>query len=362
MDQLFQNASIGEMSLRNRFVRSATAEGITDNCNVNDELVNIYRDLAKGGVGLIITGMSHISKKGQSFPNMLGMEEDGRKPGLQKLTGVVHNKGAKIMAQLVHTGAKRLFDPGFPAEGPSAVKERTSQIEPVAMTQEDINTTVNDFAAAAKIAMQSGFDAVQFHAAHEYLLSAFLSPYSNQRTDSYGGSIENRARIIFEVYQAVREAVGQSFPVTIKINAKDYYDVGLEWKDSAWVCRELSAMGIDAIELSASGGPDFFTIFSNIDNPEKEAYLESFAKEIKSQIKCPLILVGGFRSLEVVERVMREGAADFFSMARPLISEPDLIARWESGDRKKARCISCCKCLFSVLQNGTARCYTFEVE
>lgn len=360
MNQLFQKTTIRNMELRNHFVRSATAMGTADNGEVTEELIKTFSDLAEGGVGLIITGMAHVSKKGQSMSALVGVDEESRMPGLQKLVAVAHKHGAKIMAQLVHAGSKRHYDSGFPVEAPSAVKDRTTQIEPVAMTLEDINKTVNDFSSAAKLAKKSGFDAIQIHAAHEYLLSAFLSPYSNQRIDNYGGAIENRARIIFEVYQAVRTAVGPDYPVTIKINVKDVYEIGLTWEDSAWICQELSTMGIDAIELSISGGQEFLDMFLNITSTEKEAYLKSYAREIKSRIKCPLILVGGFRSLEVINELFDEGSVDFFSMARPFISEPNLISRWQSNDLRKARCISCSKCVFTLMEGGIAKCYEFE--
>lgn len=360
MNQLFGRTAIGGMELRNRFVRSATAEGLTDGTNVGDQLVGMYRKLARGGVALITTGYSFVNKKGQSISKMVGLDESADLAGMRSLTAAVHDEGAKIIAQLVHAGANRFFDPGFPPQGPSAVQNRTSKAVPVEMTEKEISQTVRDFASAAKRAVACGFDAVQIHAAHEYLLSAFLSPFSNTRTDRYGGTIQNRARLPFEVYQAIRSAVGSGFPVTVKINAKDYYDDGLTAKDSAWVCRELSAIGVDAIEISATGGPEFMKIFSDIDGPAKEAYLERFAKDFKPQIKCPLILVGGLRSLGVVERLCKEGTADFFSMARPLLSEPDLISRWKSGDTRTARCISCNKCLFTMLQGGVARCYQFD--
>ena len=360
MSKLFENTAIGGMELRNRFIRSATAEAITDGTKVSRRLVDMYRDLAVGGVALITTGYAFISKKGQSIEKMIGFDDGADSTGLSSLAGAVHDEGAKIMAQLVHAGGNRLFDPGFPPEGPSAVQNRMSQATPVEMTEQDIKQTVKDFASAAKRAVEFGFDAVQIHAAHEYLLSSFLSPFSNTRTDRYGGSIENRARLLFEVYQAVRTAVGSSFPVTVKINVIDYYDDGLTPDDSAWVCRELSALGIDAIEISATGGPEFMGIFTAIDEPSKEAYLEKYAKQVKSQIDCPLILVGGIRSLEVAERLNSDKAADFISMARPLLSEPDLIKKWETGKAKKARCISCAKCLVTLLQGGEARCYHFE--
>jgi 2,4-dienoyl-CoA reductase-like NADH-dependent reductase (Old Yellow Enzyme family) len=162
------------------------------------------------------------------------------------------------------------------------------------------------------------------------------------------------------VYKAIRNAVGQDFPVTIKINTEDLYDIGLSWNDSSWICQKLSDMGIDAIELSISGGEEFLKMFSNITTANREAYLKSYARELKPKIKCPLILVGGLRSLEVMNELFEEGSVDFFSMSRPLISEPNLINRWQSGDRRKARCLSCNKCIFTLLQGGIAKCYSYE--
>jgi|SaaInl7_200m_RNA_FD_contig_61_749654_length_2130_multi_22_in_0_out_0_3 2,4-dienoyl-CoA reductase-like NADH-dependent reductase (Old Yellow Enzyme family) len=360
MNQLFEKTAIGGMELRNRFVRSATFENMTEGTKVTDALVDTYRKLAEGGVALITTGITSISEKGQAQPNMPAMDGRADVAGLTKLSGIAHEGGAKIMAQLVHAGSNRTYDPGFPPEGPSVVQNRQSQATPVEMTQRDIADAVSDFAAAAARAVEYGYDAVQIHAAHEYLLSQFLSPYTNQRSDQYGGSIENRARPLFEVYQAVRTAVGNDFPVTVKIDAKQYYDDGLTWEDSSWVCRELSALGVDAIELSAIGGQDFFGIFMDIPDSSKEAYLADFAKDLKSQIDTPVMLVGGLRSMDTIERLYEEKATDFFSLSRPLISEPDLVSKFQSGVSRKARCTSCTKCLFGVLQGtDVARCHQF---
>ena len=296
---------------------------------------------------------------GQVVPAMIGLDDDKRNPGLERLVAAVHAKGGKIVAQLTHGGSKRYFDPGIPAEGPSAILDAMSQLTPVEMTAADIETCVADFAAAAQRAVDTGFDGVQIHAAHGYLLSQFLAPYANKREDQYGGGIENRARIIFEIYRAVRREVGDSFPVIIKIDAKQYADEGLEWKDAKWVCCELAQLGIDGIELSAIGGPEFMEIFSNIDKPECEAYLREFATELKTSVSCPVIMCGGVRSLDVAEKLFHDGTSDFFSLSRPLITEPDLISRWLDGKTEKSRCISCNKCLFSLLQGGETRCYQF---
>ena len=364
MNELFQKAFIGSMGLRNRFVRSATWEGLAgENGEVTEPLIEIYRDLAKGGVGLILTGYSFVTKRGKALFGKLGADSDALITSLKRLTEAVHGHGGKIVLQIAHGGSQGMFDTGMPLEAPSAVKERATGNMPVEMTVEDIRRVVNEFAEAARRAKEAGFDAIEIHAAHGYLLSQFLSPYSNRRTDEYGGSIENRARIIFEIYDAVRGKVGRDYPVMIKINASDFDGgVGLAPEDSLWVCKRLSDMGIDAIELSggifASG--ELMPARVGITSPGKEAYFRDYAKQFRPHLKCPLILVGGLRSLNVMEDIYREGSAQFFSISRPLISEPDIIKRWQSGDRKKARCISCNKCMGAASKEGKFYCVTFN--
>jgi 2,4-dienoyl-CoA reductase-like NADH-dependent reductase (Old Yellow Enzyme family) len=287
-------------------------------------------------------------------------------PGLRWLVEAVKQEGGKICLQIVHggaqiMGAQIMYDAVLPPRAPSAVKERATGNEPEEMTLEDIRQTVADFAEAARRAKEAGFDAVEIHAAHGYLLSEFLSPYSNRRTDAYGGPIENRARIIFEVYQAIRARVGSDYPVMIKINSADFDEVGLTPGDSLWVSRELSSMGINAIELSGGipAAGELAPAREKINTPDKEAYFKNHAKELKPEIKCPLVLVGGLRSIEVIEEALTEGAADFFSLARPLISEPGLINRWRSGNRKRARCISCNKCLTAAVEEARLYCVAF---
>lgn len=364
MSELLQKTFIGKMELRNHFVRSATWEGMAgENGEVTEPLIDIYRNLAKGGVSLILTGFAFVAKRGKAVSRKLGTDNDALIPGLMRLTEAVHEHGGKIVLQIAHGGSQGMFDTGMPLEAPSAMKERATGNMPVEMTVEDIRRVVNEFAEAARRANEAGFDGVEIHAAHGYLLSQFLSPYSNRRIDEYGGSIENRARIIFEIYDAVRGKVGRDYPVMVKINSSDFDGgVGLSPEDSLWVCKRLSEMGIDAIELSggifASG--ELMPARPGINGPEKEAYFRDYARQFISHLKCPLILVGGIRSLDVMESIYREGAAQFFSISRPLISEPGLINRWQSGDRKKARCISCNKCFGAAVNEKKFYCVTFN--
>jgi 2,4-dienoyl-CoA reductase-like NADH-dependent reductase (Old Yellow Enzyme family) len=361
MSQLFQAASIGAMRLRNRFVRSATHEGMAAHSGeATEALVDLYRELAKGGVGLAISGFAFVDKRGKAAPGMLGAHDDAVIPGLARLARSVHDCGGACALQIVHCGALGRFDTGLPREAPSAVENRATRAMPVAMSAGDIRRVVEGFGQAARRAREAGFDAVQIHAAHGYLISQFLSPYSNVRNDEYGGPIANRARFLFEVYEAVRDRVGDEFPVLTKINVCDFDEGGLSSEDSLWVCRKLSEMGIDAIELSggtpASGslGPTRF----RINRPEKEAYFRDYARSFQPGLACPVILVGGLRSLEVMEELFGEGAAQFFSMSRPLISEPDLVNRWQSGRTERARCISCSRCFGSAAKTGRLHCVT----
>jgi 2,4-dienoyl-CoA reductase-like NADH-dependent reductase (Old Yellow Enzyme family) len=206
---------------------------------------------------------------------------------------------------------------------------------------------VDDFGQAARRAKEAGFEGVQIHAAHGYLLNQFLSPAFNQRTDEYGGRLQNRARIVLDVLRRIQQEVGPDFPVFIKINCEDFLNNGLTRDDFIQVCAMLDRTGIDAIEVS--GG----TLLSGKHIPFRkeitferdQAYFRQAAKKLKARIKTPVILVGGIRSYLLAERLLDEGYTDYLSMSRPFIREPWLIARWQSGDLRKATCISCNGCL-----------------
>lgn len=369
MDVLFETCSIGNMELKNRFVRSATWEGMAEeDGTVTDELVALYRDLGKGKIGLVIASYAFVDPRGRCNPGMIGIDKDSLIPGLKRLTDAIHDEGGKIIAQIAHGGAQVGVIPGkdgtdtaLKSEAPSEVADRSSGKAPEEMDHEAIARVVKAFADAARRAKESGFDGVQLHSAHGYLLSQFLSPHSNVRMDEYGGSIENRARFVFEVYDAVREEMGPDYPILVKINSEDFQETGLNADDSMWVCEQLSKKGIAAIELSGGtpsagrNGPVRMKILSE----EQEAYFKEHAKRTVGRVDCPLILVGGVRSLDVMEELYTEGAAQFFSMSRPFISEPDLVKRWISGNTRKARCASCNKCFPTAFAPGKMYCAGF---
>ncbi|MDA3896707.1 MAG: NADH:flavin oxidoreductase [Desulfobacteraceae bacterium] len=365
MNKLFETTEINEMKLANRFVRSATWEGMAaDDGSVTPKLTQTMVDLAEGGVGMIISGHAFVSPEGQAGPWQLGIYKDELVDGLKTMTDAVHKAGGKIVAQLAHAGH---FAPGALTKQPPHV---VSTFEGLAksprheLTKEDIQKLVSAFADAASRAKSAGFDGVQIHSAHGYLFSQFLSSAYNRRDDEYGGAIENRARIHLETYNAIRNAVGNDYPVLIKINCEDYIENGLTLEDSVAAAKMLADAGIDAIELS--GG----TLSSGklspsrvgINKEEKEAYFKEGAAAYKKVINIPLILVGGNRSMNMAEQTITSGTADYISMCRPFIREPGLINRWQSGDTSPARCKSDNLCFGPAMEGKGIYCVTDELE
>jgi 2,4-dienoyl-CoA reductase-like NADH-dependent reductase (Old Yellow Enzyme family) len=359
MSKLFETTNLNGMTLRNRFVRSATAEGMaTEDGEVTSRLVNLMVELVQGGVGLIITGHAYVTKRGQATPWQLGIYDDKLIPGLRKMTDAVHERGGQIVAQLAHSGLRA--NPKLIAGAPLAptAMEGLNEVVAQEMTLEDINATVEAFDNAGERAREAGFDGVQIHAAHSYLLSQFLSPAFNLRDDAYGGPIENRARILVEVVEAIRTRVGRDYPLLIKINSRDFLEGGLELEDSVRAGAMLKDAGLDAIEISggtyASG--ELMPIRKGIKKEEDEAYFKAEARAFKEQIGLPIILVGGIRSFHISEGLVNDHIADYISMCRPLIREPGLINRWGSGALSKATCISDTKCLRPALSGKGVYC------
>jgi 2,4-dienoyl-CoA reductase-like NADH-dependent reductase (Old Yellow Enzyme family) len=344
MLKLFEKTTIKNLVLPNRFVRSATWEGLAgDDGSTTPRLIEVAVQLARGGVGLIITGHAYVSREGQAGAWQLGAYSDKLAPGLTKMTSAVHAHNGKIAMQLAHAGsraASRLS--GCEAIGPSVIEIDSAPVGRE-MTKEDIELVTGAFALAALRARTAGFDAVQIHAAHGYLLSQFLSPYFNKRKDSYGGSIENRVRLAVEVFEAIRKAVGLDFPVFIKINSEDFLPDGLTVDDMLTAAEILEGVGIDGIEMSGGtflSGKNYPSRQGKTVPGQPEAYYEAAARRYKENIKTPLMLVGGIRSLETAEGLVSDGVADYIALCRPLIREPGLVNRWKSGDGRPAFCVS----------------------
>ena len=365
MSNLFEPTEINGMRLTNRFVRSATWEGMAaDDGAVTPKLTQTLVALAEGKVGLIITGHAYVSPEGQAGPWQLGIYKDELVEGLKSMCDAVHQVGGKIVAQLAHAG--HFAAKAITGQAPHVVSvfEGLSNSPRHELTKEDIHKLVRAFADAAGRAKAAGFDGVQIHSAHGYLLSQFLSPAFNRRDDTYGGSVTNRARIHLEVFKAIRKAVGKEYPVLIKINSEDCIENGLTVEDSIAAAKMLADAGIDAIELS--GG----TLISGkrspsrsgINREEKEAYFREAAAAYKKAMDLPLILVGGMRSLNVAQQTIAGGAADYISMCRPFIREPGLIKRWQSGDTAPAKCKSDNLCFGPAMKGQGIMCVVEENE
>jgi len=358
----FEPANIGTLKLNNRFVRSSTWDGMADDSgNPTEPMVQLHQKLATGGVGLMKTGVAYVDRNGLTFPRQLGLYDDNQIPAYEKLTAAVHQAGGLVGIQLGHGGSMRFVDIGIPTVGPSPVVQPANGKAPEELTVDGIKQIVAAFASAASRAKRAGFDCVEMNFGHGYLVSQFLSPYFNKRTDEYGGSRENRGRLACEIVTAVRAAVGPDYPVLVKTNCADFTDGGLNEEDARYVCRELANCSVDAIELSGGtlAGGDLGPARPNINSRDTEAYFKTKASALKEDLSCKLVLVGGIRSLETAEEILAAGNADFISLSRPLISEPDLIKRWAAGDRAKARCISCNECVGAAMGEAKLYCKKF---
>ena len=365
MNTLFDRTTINSMSLKNRLARSATWEGMCDaDGKPGPKLIAFYRELARGNVGLIMTGFTFVSPEGKQLQGKMGIHSDNFADAMKEMTGAVHEDGGKICIQLVHAGGQTdAANAGQTPLAPSSIATGQYPEVPAEMTRDDIDRIVAAFGHGARRAKEWGFDGVQLHGAHGYLINQFLSPLTNLREDEYGGSIDNRCRFLLESYRAIRSAVGPDFPIMIKLNGSDNLAGGLTIEDAVFAAKALDKAGIDCIEVSggtpASG--DQSPARTKINNPEKEAYNLSLAQQIRTAVKCPIIVVGGFRSFEVAEKIIQE-SADYISMARPFIREPDLAKRWQEGDRSPARCISCNSCFMPGIKEGGIYCVVEKKE
>lgn len=349
MRKIFEPTSIGGLQLKNRLVRSATWENMADERgHMTGSLFRIYDELARGGVGLIITGYAFVTRDEQPNPGMMGIYDDAFIGDYRKLTDTIHAHGSRVVMQIAYGGSFTDYRPeGRVIWSPSGIADLATGVVPTAMSREDITSLVKAFGDAAERVKAAGFDGVEIHGAHSYLLSQFITPYYNRRTDEYGGGIKNRARIILEIYSEIRARVGSDYPVMIKINCDDFMDGGATLADSVALAKMLDELGIDAIEISggSSGAGEKSPARRGIHTVEKEAYHGEQAARIAEEIEAPVILVGGLRSPEVIEGLLDKTGIELFSLSRPLLSEPQLPNRWQSGDRARSRCVSCNGCL-----------------
>lgn len=349
MSILFEPVKIGGMMVKNRFVRSATAERAVDEKGfVTADMLKLYRRLSEGGVGMLITGHAYVHPTGRTSLHQTAIHTDEYIPRLAELADATHaaSEDCKVIVQISHGGRQVAPDSVSEPIAPSAIMDSDTGITPRAMTEAEIEECIDAFAQAARRAREAGFDGVQLHSAHGFLISEFNSPYTNRRADKWGGSLENRMRFLMEVYKRVRKMVGDDYPVLVKLNTADYLqEGGLTIDESVKIAQALSDAGIDAIETS--GG-----MYESVENHgaarkissiDEEAYFALNAARIKEVVDAPVILVGGLLSVSVMEDVIQKGVADLVSMSRPFIREPELPNKIRDG-KTKADCISCNAC------------------
>lgn len=355
------------MTLKNRLVRSATHDGMaTEKGEVTDGQVDLYRTLAEGGVGLIVSGATAVHPGGASLHNMMWITDDSYIKGIRRLPTAVHevNNGCQVILQLVHQGRQGLM-PGFPVLAPSAVFDTFLQRTPRELTTDEIEEVIEAFAEAVRRAREAGFDGAQLHAAHEKLLSTFLSPHINRRNDAYGGSTENRVRILKDIFESAVDKVGRDFPILVKMNSDDYFPGGVDPAEAVEISKHLAIIGFAAIEVSGGtwealtrseeelGWKPVLIPESRvgINKKDKEAYFWANAREMAKAVDTPIILVGGIKSIDKIEEILDEGYISFCALCRPLIRQPDLPKRWLEGlGGETAECKSCNKCI--VMADG----------
>jgi len=347
MSILFTPIKIGRLTVPNRFVRSATHDYMADDDGfVTGREVDLYRRLAEGEVGLIITGHAYVQPSGKASPRQMAVCDDRFVEGLARIPAAVHAHPSLVFLQIAHAG--RQTKPklcGCVPVSPSQVYDPVSKVMPRELRADEIRTLIADFVAAAGRAKRAGFDGVQLHAAHGYLISSFLSPHANRRTDEWGGSVENRARVLLETLRGVKASCGPDFPVLVKLNSTDFLEGGLTVEDAILVAAMLDEAGIDAIEVSggmAEAGKG--SIWPGLRSEADEGYFVESAARIKRAVRVPVFGLGGIRTLAAAERMVADGRVDLISLSRPLIRDPHLVKHFREGRTAKSECISCNKC------------------
>ncbi|HUU64103.1 MAG TPA: NADH:flavin oxidoreductase [Dehalococcoidia bacterium] len=374
---------IGGLELRNRIIRSGCFEGMCPGGAPSDALIDHHREVAAGGAAMTTVAYCSVSFDGRAFGHEIWMREE-IVPDLKKITDAVHREGAAVNIQLGHCGY--FSNKNVIGRRPIGASRKFCTFRYAfahEMTEEEINRVKEDFGKAAQLAIQAGFDAVEIHGGHGYLLSQFLSPYTNMRKDRYGGSLENRMRFPAAVIKHVRETVGPDFPILIKMNVSDGFKGGLELDEAIEVAKRYEAEGASA--LVPSGGftaktPFYMmrgriplkewiqgpkSVFEKVGlrlfgsilvqtYPFEEMFFLNEARKIKDAVSIPCVLIGGICSSDNMEKAMQEGF-DFVEIGRALIREPDLVRRMERGDWQASQCDHCNRCV-AEMENGGVWC------
>lgn len=343
MPNLFDAFTINRMRLRNRFVRSATMDYLADGGMVSDPLLSLYRELARGEVGLIVTGGLYVAKDGQTVQGQLRADTDEVIPGLARLAATVRESGGKIAAQLLHSGWNcRPEVTGLQPVGPSCMISPTTGVQVRELSADEICELAEMFVRAAERVVEAGFDAIQLHTGHSHLMSSFLSPVTNRREDEWGGSPERRSHFLRRVCQGIRKSVGADYPILVKLGLVDYHPNGKPLSEGLDTARRLEADGIDAIEVSEGLEKESR---HHIRLDATSPYYVAECRQARQALHVPLILVGGMRKIPDMKAVLDEGIADGISMCRPFIMDPHIVQKLREGLTDESGCISCNGCL-----------------
>lgn len=355
LKHLFSPGKIGNIQVKNRIIRSATWLGrATNDGYITNDLIQIFKELAEGGTGLIISGYIAVDPSGAATHNMACLYDDSYISGQKKLVKTVHeNSDVKITAQIAHTGNGAFIfgNKNFRPVGPSPMMNLVLKKSCRELTTEEVKQIIKNFVDTGRRVYESGYDMVQIHSSHGYLLSDFVSPFTNKRTDEFGGNFQKRTKILVDIYNQLRDEIGKYFPILIKLNTMDYLQEGLRLDEGKEIAKILIDTGYNAIEPS-SGRYDLrfsrrktypTVIFKSKDD---ENYFLPNVKELKPIMKDrPIILQGGIRDPLLAEKFLQEKVADFIALSRPLVYEPDLPNRWKNGDLSPPLCTNCNACL-----------------
>ena len=336
---IFEEVQIKNLKLNNRIIRASIGDRLSlIDGKITEESLNLYKQLSNDGVGLIITGCANVADYYQMDNlNNFRIDKDEYIPEYQKLTSLVHKNKAKILMQIFHVGGVTRVQTDK-IYAPSSIKIPSTNRTSNEMSKDDILRIEQSFVDGAIRAQKAGFDGVDIHAAHHYLLSEFLSPIYNKRNDEYGGNDENRARIIIEIIKKMRKEVGPDFIISMKINCEDGYPEGITQEGFLTACKLAEKAGVDMIQVS---GMEWW--FGKI-KPKTPVFFQQ-TKLLADIVKIPVVLVGGLRDVDTMENAINNSNIEFVSIARPLICEPDIVQKWKSGYKKKSICLNCNNCL-----------------
>ena len=356
--KLFEKGCIGGVEIRNRVAMTAMGNGLaTWDGEASPELIRFYEDRAKGGCGLIFTEFTRVDENsGACNPNQLCIATRKHVRSVQRMAECVHRHGGKIFVQLHHGGreAPPALNDGKQPMGPSAILNKVNGLVSTEMTKEDIDDIVGKFVAAAANCKKAGIDGVELHGAHGYLLGSFISPYTNKRTDDYGGSVENCCRIVTDIIHGIRQTCG-NYPICVRINGDDFVEGGITLDYAVQVAQVLEAAGADAINVSCA----VYETVPNMIEPNyyEEGWRKNLAKTVKAHVHVPVIAVNTIKFPATAEKLLKEGVSDFVGVSRGQMADPEWVNKTKAGREDLIRkCMGCMQCNKSVVIDGYLSC------